>query len=54
MNKGDIVMISPPFRKSVIGFITDINDDSEFITIKHDNFKGEVFNKKDVSEIFDI
>ena len=52
MKKGDVVMVDIGHR-ILTGHVVEVDENSEYVTVKHDNFKGEVFNKKQVTVLED-
>ncbi len=52
MKNGDIVIVDIGHRH-LTGHVVDVSAESEYVTVKHDNFKGEVFNKKQVTVLED-
>lgn len=52
MKQNDMVSVDMG-HKHVLGYIVEVEDDSEYVTVKHDNFKGEVFYKKQVTVLED-
>ncbi len=47
---GDMVAVDIGHR-TLMGMVVEIDDDSKYLTIKHDNFKGELFEKKQVTQV---
>lgn len=52
MKHGDIVIVDIGHRH-LTGHVVEFSAESEYVTVKHDNFKGEVFNKKQVTVLED-
>ena len=51
MVKGDMVAVDIG-HKTLIGIVVEYNG-GEYITVKHDNFAGEVFNASQITQVFD-
>lgn len=51
--KGDLVVVKLGY-KELLGVVVDTKEDSDkYITVKHDNFLGEVFDMSQVSLLLD-
>jgi len=49
MEKGDMVKIVRDFLPAKLGMVTEIHE--KYISVKHDNFKSELFKKDQIEEV---